>query len=414
MTHRQLTTPKGVRDYLPQEAAWRREVENKIHQVFSSYGYQEVVTPTVEYVNLFSRGNGPDDANTYRFVDREGQILALRPDMTTPIARVVASRLQAEPLPMRLCYFGNLFRYADPQAGRQREFTQAGVELLGNDGPEADAEVVALACRTLTAVGVRDFRIDIGHVGFVQTLLKDASLSEEVEEDVKQALVHKDLVLLEKLVCQHVQDAELSNILLRLLDLRGGIEIIDEARRVFKGRTIPALDNLAIIYRRLEMLGLESMITIDLGMVKALDYYTGLIMEGYSRELGYYLCSGGRYDRLLGEFGCPLPATGFALGMDRVLLVLERQGFKEWHCPMRVCVSFSGEPSKEPLEWMEQWRQEGIVVIDGLGSCGSMPEHDVRVEFLNDGLIRWEHQGNSETVAGDAVQSLIKQLLRKV
>lgn len=402
MTHRQLTTPKGVRDYLPQEAAWRREVEDKIHAVFLSYGYQEVVTPTVEHESLFARGNDPNDLNTYRFVDREGQLLALRPDMTTPIARVVASRLKNAPLPMRLCYFGNLFRYADPQAGRQREFTQAGVELLGVSGPEADAEMVALACQSLSAVGVRDFRIDIGHVGFVQTLLEQAALDRDVEETFKKALVHKDLVALEGLVSRYIAEDQLKQAFLHLLDLRGGIEVLDEARQMLPKIDLPALDELASIYHRLELLSLDSMITVDLGMVKALDYYTGLIMEGYSRELGYYLCSGGRYDHLLGEFGCSTPATGFALGLDRVLLVLERQGFDGWHTPVRLHIHFSGEPTVEQMVWIDRWRQAGIVVIDDLGiSQGS--QDGISIEFMENGQVCLLSQGKAEYVSADEI-----------
>lgn len=401
MTERQLLTPKGVRDYLPQEAEWRREVENKIHSVFTSYGYQEVVTPTVEHAKLFSSSNGLDDLNTYRFVDREGQILALRPDMTTPIARVVASRLRNEPLPMRLCYFGNLYRYADPQAGRQREFTQAGVELLGVNGPEADAEIVALACQALSMVGVRDFRMDIGHVGFVHTLLAQAALAGDVEERVKNALVHKDLVDLERLISGHISDEKLKAVFLRLLDLRGGVEVIQEARQAMPDLSIPALNNLEAVYRRLELLGLESMITIDLGMVKAMDYYTGIILEGYSRELGYYLCSGGRYDGLLGEFGYPLPATGFALGLDRVLLVLERQNFDGWHCPVRLRVRFASQPRKEDLEWIERWRLAGITVINDLGIDGA--SDDILIEFLADGRVHWKSHEKSEIVKAESI-----------
>lgn len=398
MTQRQLFTPKGVRDYLPQEAAWRREMEGRIHQVFRSYGYQEVVTPTVENLALFGRSNDPDDTQIYRFIDRDGELIALRPDMTTPIARVVAAHLHNEPLPIRLSYFGNLFRYADPQAGRQREFTQAGVELLGSARPEADAEVVTLAYRALEAAGLRDFRLDIGHVGFMQEVLNQAQLSHENEEAIKKALIHKDLVHLEQLVAAHVNDPNLRRILCGLEDLRGGPEILKQAAGLLAAESIPALANLTAIYEQLRSAGLEDRITLDLSMVKSMDYYTGMVFEGYSRELGYYLCSGGRYDGLLGEFGCALPATGFALGMDRALLVLERQGFTGWSSYERIHVCQTQTLRPEQMAWIERWRQAGVIVLNDLGTESKANPGETTVEFLPSGEIIVEKCGERRTM----------------
>lgn len=383
MTQRQLFTPKGVRDYLPQEAAWRREMGERIYKVFRSYGYQEVVTPTVENLALFGRSNDPDDTQVYRFIDRDGELIALRPDMTTPIARVVAAHLRHEHLPLRLCYFGNLFRYADPQAGRQREFTQAGVELLGSSRPEADAEVITLAYRALEAAGIRDFRLDLGHVGFMQAVLNQAQLSPETEEQIKKALIHKDLVRLEKLVAAHVGDPELRRILCGLEDLRGGVEILREAGGSLEAGKIPALANLEAIFTKLKADGLDDKITIDLSMVKAMDYYTGMVFEGYSRELGYYLCSGGRYDRLLGEFGCDMPATGFALGIDRALLVLERQGFAGWSSSKRIRVRRPQHSIfPEYQSWVDCWRKSGAVILNDLGEETESDAAELFVEFI--------------------------------
>jgi ATP phosphoribosyltransferase regulatory subunit len=401
MTQRQLFTPKGVRDFLPQEAAWRRELEDRIYRVVESYGYQEVVTPTIENLALFGRSNDPDDTQVYRFIDRDGESIALRPDMTTPIARVVTAHLRKEPLPLRLCYFGNLFRYADPHAGRQREFTQAGVELLGSSRPEADAEVIILAYRALEAAGIRDFRLDIGHVGFMQEVLKRAKLSTDVEEGIKKALVHKDLVRVEQLVTAHVQEDKLRRILCELDNFRGGAEVIDQAAEVFSGQAIPALINLKTIVEQLKAAGLEERITIDLSMVKAMDYYTGMVLEGYSRELGYYLCSGGRYDGLLGEFGYELPATGFALGIDRVLLALERQGFDDWKQPKRFVVRFPETLRAEALLWIERWRKTGVVLISDLGE--STTAHDERIiEFLQTGEVVYQCEAGRKVMQPDA------------
>lgn len=389
MTNRRLLTPKGVRDYLPQEAAWRRQVEDKVHGVFTSYGYQEVVTPTIEHVGLFEAGNN-GDSQSYRFVDREGDVLALRTDMTTPIARVVASRFREAALPLRLCYFGNLFRYESPQAGRQREFTQAGLELLGVNGPAADAEVIILACRALEAVGIRGFHIDIGHVGFVNRLLSQAKLPETAEEAVKTALVQKDLVRLEQLVQEHIGDDGLKRAFTGLLECRGGLEVVEKAADLLGDEQDPSLVNLAAVYQRLELVGLSQYITIDLGMVKEMNYYTGMVMEGYARELGYDLCSGGRYNGLLGEFGHDLPATGFAMGVDRMLLVLERQNHQGWDQPVRIWVRYPETIQRQQLDWVEKWRKAGAVIMNDLGMTVDGPT----IEFLPSGKVAWRNGDN--------------------
>ena len=389
MKNRRLLTPKGMRDYLPREAAWRRLVEDKVHRVFTSYGYQEVVTPTLEHMALFAAGNN-DDEQSYRFVYREGEVLALRTDMTTPIARLVVSRLREAPLPLRLCYFGNLFRYESPQAGRQREFTQAGVELLGVDGPAADAEVVMLACRALEAAGVQDFHIDIGHVGIVNRLLSRAALLKTTEEAIKEALVQKDLVVLERLVQQNIADEGLKKALTGLSECRGGLVVLEKAAELLQDDRDPALANLAEVYRRLELAGLERYITIDLGLVKAMNYYTGMVMEGYTRELGYDLCSGGRYDRLLGEFGYDLPATGFAMSVDRLLLVLERQGCLGCQQPVGFWVRFPQTVQSWQLDLVEKWRRAGAVIMNDLGMAVDGPT----IEFLPSGKVAW-HSGDT-------------------
>lgn len=362
-----MTTPKGVRDFLPEEAAWKRILESRINKVFTSFGYREVVTPTIEHLAVFTKGSELDE-KMYRFVDREGEILALRPDMTTPIARVVSGRLKDEPLPLRLCYSGNLFRYDEPQAGRQREFYQAGVELVGGSSPEADAEVVALAYYSLAAAGVKNFRIDLGHMGYVGGLLAELALNEEEISSVRRCLIHKDLVGLEENLRSvrrsRKQHLELLEVFLSLPRLRGGLEILNQAAQLSKNPVSEAaLANLSAIYTALKQYGIEEAIVIDLSMVKEMDYYTGMILEGYSREMGYYLCSGGRYDNLLAQFGFPAPATGFALGVDRVLLVLERQNSSSLFAgPRRFKIFSPGGWTKKRIAWVMERRLAGFLL----------------------------------------------------
>lgn len=371
-----ITTPKGVRDFLPEEAAWRRRLEGQIHEVFTRFAYREVVTPTIERLEVFSKGNNSKlDQKMYRFVDRDGELLALRPDMTTPIARVVSGRMREASLPIRLCYFGNLFRYEETQAGRQREFYQAGVELLGSTSLEADAEVVALAYQTLSAAGVKDFRIDLGHTGYVGGLLTASELKEEEMAEVKKCLIRKNLVGLEEKLSGYLHpraDQELIKALMTLPRLRGGTEILERAEGLAKNDlSRRALQDLSELFTTLTRYGIADAVTIDLGMVKEMDYYTGMILEGYAREIGYYLCSGGRYDNLLSQYGLDLPATGFALGMDRVLLVLERQRAITPIKRSRYEVASLGGWTQKRVEWIMRQREKGHAVTMRFEQDGS-------------------------------------------
>lgn len=391
MVRRLLTTPKGVRDILPQEAVWRRELEDRINKVFAGYGYKEVVPPTIEHLEVFSKGSELDE-KMYKFVDREGEILALRADMTTPIARIVCRRLPEEQTPVRRCYFGNLFRYDDPQAGRQREFYQAGVEMIGDDSPEADAEVISVAYHSLKTAGIEDFRIDLGHVGYVNGLLAATDLDEASRERIIKCLMHKNLVGLEQTVCEHQEQLgqDLLEVFLQLPTLRGGIEVLEKAGRMTQNPLAhQALENMAEIFTVLGWYGIQDSVTIDLSMIKKMDYYTGMIMEGYSKELGYDLFSGGRYNNLLARFGSDLPATGFALGVDRVLLVMERQNSANLTKQHVFRFHSLGGWNARRIQWIMERREEGLQ-IEILNAPQVNPEelHDV-LAFLDDERIVW-------------------------
>lgn len=393
-----LTTPKGVRDILPREAVWRRELEARINKVFVGYGYREVVTPTIERLEVFSKGSELDE-KMYKFVDRDGEILALRTDMTTPIARIVCGRLPEEKPPIRLCYSGNLFRYDDPQAGRKREFYQAGVEMIGDASPEADAEVIAIAYHSLQAAGVEDFRIDLGHVGYVHGLLAEAALNEACKDRIRKCLMHKDLVGLEETVRAHQGELgqDLMEIFLRLPTLRGGMEVLQQAESLTKNPLVQqALENMAEIFTVLKWYGIEESVTIDLSMIKKMHYYTGMIMEGYSKELGYDLCSGGRYNNLLAAFGSDLPATGFALGLDRVLLVMERQKCSSLtkQSVFRFCSP--GGWNARRIQWIMKRREEGIN-LETLNDLHVNPEELRNVfAFVDDERIVWYGEKEKE------------------
>lgn len=320
--------PYGTKDILPVEAARKRRVENELARLFLAWGYQEVVTPTFEYHETLKAGapESADDAS-FRFFDRSGRMLALRPDMTTPIARVAVMRMKDRPLPLRLFYLANVFRQEEAQAGRQCEFYQAGVELLGAGGVAADAEVVALAVESLLAAGLVEFQVCLGQVDFISGIMSEAGLDDALGHKVKQALIDRNMVGLAELLEECQMEPGIRTLLQQLPMLHGKMEMLQAVRgRVKNNISQAALDNLAEIYCLLENYGIDRYVMFDLGIIRDFDYYTGMVFETYTTGLGYPICGGGRYDRMAGTFGREQPATGFALGIERVLMALERQG----------------------------------------------------------------------------------------
>jgi ATP phosphoribosyltransferase regulatory subunit len=366
--------PEGVRDRLPREAALQRWLSGRLNETFRQWGYREVMTPTFEYVEGVLAGAGVlgRRADLYQFFDRRGATLALRPDMTTPIARLVATRLSGEPLPLRLAYIAPVFRYPRGRATGLHEVWQAGVELIGAASPLADAEVVALACQALTAAGSAGFQLGLGHVAFVEGLFSQARLAPELCRELKAALVARDLVGYERQVRQAGVKGDFEDLLLSLPTFRGGVA---EAVAQFGGIGGPAVDRaLSQLGRTLDLLtatGLDRAVTIDLGLCHALDYYTGLIFEGYLPGVGAPVLTGGRYDRLLSNYGVDEGATGFALDVDRVLEALERQGrLPEWPGPSLVLACLPGQ-EVAAMQTAARLRAEGYAVeIDLAGRSG--------------------------------------------
>jgi ATP phosphoribosyltransferase regulatory subunit len=319
--------PYGTRDFLPQEAKHKRMVEETLAKLFSRWGYDEVVTPTFEYLETLSISGGADlSENMFKFFDKNNSILALRADMTTPIARVAATRLNDNGPLQRLFYLTNVFRHEEAQAGRQCEFYQAGVELLGESGPAADAEVVALAIQAMLGAGLTTFQIGLGQVQFINGLMQESGLSPEQCQHIKQCMVTRDLVGLETVLAETGVKQQTQQVIKSIPLLHGKEELLEKAYAMINNEVSrAALDNLADIYQLLKSYGMEQYVNFDLGIIRDFDYYTGLVFEGYTPGLGFPICGGGRYDNMLHSFGADCPATGFALGIERILLALDRQ-----------------------------------------------------------------------------------------
>jgi len=327
--HSTSQLPKGVKIYLPDEAATKRVVEERLLGVFRRWGYREVVTPTYEYFDVLSKGTDHElQEGMFKMVDREsGRLLALRADITPQIARIVATRLREEPKPLRLSYVTNVFRFDEPQVGRYREFYQAGVELVGLPNPEGDAEMIAMTVEGLRALGLSEFQIDVGQTGFFGGILEDLGADPETARGLRSALARKDVSALERRVADLGAPAAASELLLALPTLYGRGDVLDRAEALVKNaRSEAALANLAEVYRLLRVYGLADSVLLDLGEVRGFDYYSGVHFEAYVSGLGAPLVGGGRYDQMLAHFGYDCPATGFAFEVGRALLALESQG----------------------------------------------------------------------------------------
>jgi ATP phosphoribosyltransferase regulatory subunit len=314
--------PSGTRDVLPDEMRELRAVTEAVRGVFERDGYGEVWTPALEYEAVLGRGGGAPPA--YRVFDDHGEVLALRTDMTVPIARLVATRYPNEDPPLRFSYFAHAYRAVRPHRGQMREFLQAGIELVGAPAPQGTAEALTVLCHALDAAGLRDYRIGLGDAALYPRLLTALGVPDEARARLSEELVARDFVALgAELARLQLADAD-AELLLRAPQLRGGPELLDDA----EGPVAGAVAGLRAVYELLEPAVAERVI-FDLGLVRSLGYYTGAVFQVYDPAHGVPIGSGGRYDELLGTFGRPLPAVGFVLNIERLHIALA--GEERWN-----------------------------------------------------------------------------------
>ena len=303
--------PSGTRDVLPDEMRELRAITEALRGVFERHGYGEVYTPAIEYESVLRPAGGVQPA--YRVFDDHGEVLALRADMTVPIARLVATRYPTAEPPLRFCYIAHAYRAVRPHRGQMREFLQAGIELVGASGPTGTAEVLTVLCNALDAVGLSSYRVGLGDASLYPALMAAFDVPEEARERLLQELADKDLVGLEHEVSELALPAEAADLLVRVPQLRGGSELLGAE----SGPVADALGNLRAILDLLEA-AVARRVIFDLGLARGLGYYSGAVFDVYDPALGAPLGGGGRYDDLLGRFGRALPAVGFAIGVDRL------------------------------------------------------------------------------------------------
>lgn len=322
-----LHTPEGVRDIYNVECGKKHALESRIRKNFHLYGYHDIQTPTFEYFDVFRKEIGTTSAKElYRFFDKEGNTLALRPDITPSVARAAATLFSDEQLPIRLCYTGNTFVNHSNYQGRLREVTQMGAEFIGDDSAEADTEMLALAIETMLSIGVKEFQLTVGNVDFLNSLFEDAMLDDEDKDRVMELINNRNFFGVEEYLEKTTLSRSTKEAFLALNGLVGGVEVLEQARNVAPNSTgIMAIKRLEKIYQMLQLYGVEKYVTFDLGMTGLYGYYTGIIFRGYMYGTGDAVIKGGRYDHLIEKFGKKSPSIGFVIVVDELMNAMMRQ-----------------------------------------------------------------------------------------
>lgn len=327
MSKRLLHTPEGVRDIYGKEYRKKLRVEKELHHLISCYGYEDIQTPTFEFFDVFSREIGTTPSKElYKFFDKEGNTLVLRPDFTPSIARCAAKYFCDEQEPIRFSYSGNTFINNSNLQGKLKEVTQMGVELINAPSVEADAEMISLVVEALKRSGLTRFQISIGQVEYFKGLCEEAGLDEETELDLRACISGKNYFAAQELIQERGVKEPYRTILLKVADMFGNMGSLDEAKSLVKNsRSLTAIERLEKLYEVLKLYEVEDYISFDLGMLSKYNYYTGVIFKAYTYGVGNAVVTGGRYDTLLGRFGKEAPAIGFAIVVDDLLEALSRQ-----------------------------------------------------------------------------------------
>jgi len=332
LINRENSIPKGVTDFLPDQAERIRFIEGKISRTFELWGFRQIIPPMLEFEELLAIGMDESlREKSFRFEDRQShRLLAIPPDITPQIARIEAMRMSGYPLPHRIYYNGRVLRHVESQSGRSREIFQTGVELIGLDSPEADAEMIAMSVEVMREIGFDGFKIDLGQVDFYRGIMAAANLDTCSAAEIQGAIARQDLSSVRATLDGLNITYNFKGQIVALSRMFGGIEVLNKAADIVTNdRSKVALENLGKVIDILSMHGIRDELTIDLGEIRGLAYHTGLTFEGFVPGLGEPVCGGGRYDSLMGKYGYPRPATGFAFNVLNLLQVLENSSGKD-------------------------------------------------------------------------------------
>lgn len=365
MNKKLVHTPEGVRDIYGKEYAKKLRIESLILEKIRSYGYEDIQTPTFEFFDVFSKEVGTTPSRElYKFFDKEGNTLVLRPDFTPSIARCAAKYFPEEEVPVRFCYVGNTFTNNSNLQGKLKEATQMGAELIGEPSAEADGEMAAMVIEALLAAGLKDFQLSVGNVEYFKGICMEAGLDEETELELREFISGKNYFGAEELLREKKVAGEYRDALLQVTDLFGTGDALEQAKAlVHNERSKEAVRRLEALYEVLCCYGVEKYVSFDLGMLSKYHYYTGVIFKAYTYGVGDAIVKGGRYDTLLGRFGKDAPAIGFMVVIDDLMAALERQGIGT-EVPKRAeMVEYTPDTYRKALEEAKKLRAEGKRVV---------------------------------------------------
>ncbi|MCM1134206.1 MAG: ATP phosphoribosyltransferase regulatory subunit [Clostridium sp.] len=327
MNRQLIHTPEGVRDIYGKEYAGKLYVENLIHKQLNLYGYQDIQTPVFEFFDVFSKETGTTPSRElYKFFDKEGNTLVLRPDFTPSIARCAAKYFMDEDVPIRFCYAGSAFTNTSSLQGKLKEITQMGAELINDGSVEADGEMIAMMVEALLCAGLKDFQVSIGQMEYFKGICEQAGLDDETVMELREFISGKNIFGAEELLAEKGVEKAYSEMLLKVTEHFGTVQVLEDAKEAAKNkRSLEAVRRLEKLYDILCKYGVEKYISFDLGMLSKFNYYTGVIFKVYTYGVGEPVAKGGRYDQLLGYFGKKAPAVGFVVVIDDLLAALKRQ-----------------------------------------------------------------------------------------
>lgn len=361
MNKKLVHTPEGVRDIYGEEKAKKTIVERLLHEKITAYGYRDIQTPTFEFFDVFSKEVGTTPSRElYKFFDKEGNTLVLRPDFTPSVARCAAKYFMDEDVPIRFCYQGNTFTNTSNLQGKLKEVTQMGAELIGDDSVQADAEMIAMTIESLYHAGLSDFQISIGNLEYFKGICAEAGLDEETELELRDCISGKNYFGAEELLERTRVGKKEQELLLKVSDLFGSVQILEEAKKaVSNKRSRHAVERLEQVYRTLVDYGVEKYISFDLGMLSKYNYYTGIIFKGYTYGVGDAIVKGGRYDHLLSRFGKESAAIGFVILVDDLLSAMGRQDVVISGVETPVKLYYTEDNFREKLREAKRMRSAG-------------------------------------------------------
>ena len=412
--------PEGSRDILFQDCSNKIEIINILRNLYLNSGFLEVMSPTLEFYDVFQGDTiSIKQEKMYKLFDNAGRILVLRPDMTMPIGRIVATKLKDSLYPLRICYCGNIFRKNEDWEGKVSETTQSGIEVIGTESQKADAEVIITAIQALVAIGVKKFQLELGKAEFFKGLVEDIELPEAEMESLRWLVENKNFGALREFIEEKEAMLGRNNLeaLKKLPELFGGIEILEKARLLTQNkRALAAINTIEKTYERIENVGLSEYISIDLGMVQHIDYYTGITFRGYSSKVGTTIISGGRYDNLISKFGASMPAVGFAIDVDNILCVLEKQGKTNEEFKDKFLIHYENSQIGSAYKYAAQIRAKGFPCELSLFeekektlSYGEQKNIDKMICMLKDGKIELTNIKSKESYNIN-LEELIKKL----